>query len=82
MPGRHAPAMILALVYLSCANAAPGARTSIFGLFTVPTRYYPYVVIGLDLIQGGPPAAACALAGALVGHTWWCALSSHRASGR
>jgi hypothetical protein len=68
---RHAGPLIIALIYVSCASAPRNARTSIFGLFTVPTRYYPYAVVLLNLVQGGPRDATRALAGALVGHLWW-----------
>jgi hypothetical protein len=69
---RHAGPLIIAIVYVSCASAPRNARTSIFGLFTVPTRLYPYAVVLLSLIGEGPRGAARALAGALVGHLWWC----------
>jgi Derlin-2/3 len=70
---RHAPTLVMALVWLSCQLAPRGARTSIYGLFSVPTAYYPYALIALSLIQGGPAGGAEALAGAVVGHVWWCA---------
>jgi len=41
------------------------------GLVTVPIKFYPYVLIGFDLILGGPGAAAQSVAGAVVGHAWW-----------
>jgi hypothetical protein len=68
---RHAGPLIIALIYVSCASAPRNARTSIFGLFTVPTRYHPYAVVLLNLVQSGPREATHALAGALVGHLWW-----------
>ena len=41
------------------------------GLLTFPVSYLPYVMIGLDLLMGGPSAAAQSVAGAVVGHFWW-----------
>lgn len=41
------------------------------GLVTFPVKYLPYVMVGLDLLMGGPGAAAQAVAGAAVGHFWW-----------
>jgi len=41
------------------------------GLVTVPIRYYPYILMGFDLLIGGPYAAALAVGGALTGHLWW-----------
>ena len=45
--------------------------TSIMGLVTVPIKYYPYVMIGFDLLMAGPQVAAQSVAGAVVGHAWW-----------
>jgi Derlin-2/3 len=44
------------------------------GLITIPIVYYPYALIALDLVMGGPQAAAQAVAGAAVGHAWWWAV--------
>lgn len=63
--------LLLCLVYLYAALAPAGTMTSIFGLITIPIKYYPYALIGMDLIMGGPNAAALAVAGAAVGHVWW-----------
>ncbi|KDR68337.1 hypothetical protein GALMADRAFT_231301 [Galerina marginata CBS 339.88] len=64
-------AFLLCIVYLYSSLAPPGATTSIMGLVTVPVKYYPYVLIGFDLIIAGPQAAAQSVAGAVVGHAWW-----------
>lgn len=45
--------------------------TSILGLITVPVKVYPYIIIGLETISGGPYAGALAIAGCAVGHLWW-----------
>jgi len=59
------------LIYLSSALAPLGAQSSLMGLVTFPVTYLPYVMIGMDLLVGGPGAAAQAVAGAAVGHFWW-----------
>lgn len=56
---------------MSSSLAPPGAQTSLMGLVTLPIKYFPYVMIGMDLLMGGPRAAAEAVAGAVVGHAWW-----------
>ncbi|KAF5318854.1 hypothetical protein D9619_010968 [Psilocybe cf. subviscida] len=66
--------LLLCLVYLYAALAPPGSTTSIMGLVTIPIVYYPYALIALDLVLGGPKAAAEAVAGAAVGHLWWWAV--------
>ncbi|KIM42172.1 hypothetical protein M413DRAFT_444636 [Hebeloma cylindrosporum] len=63
--------LLVSLIYLYSALAPPGSMTSIMGLLTVPIQYYPYIMIGLDFIMGGPQAAGQAVAGAVVGHAWW-----------
>ncbi len=40
------------------------------GLVTLPVKYLPYIMIGMDLLTGGPYAAAQGIAGAIVGHFW------------
>ncbi len=44
---------------------------SFFGLITVKALYFPFALVGLDLLQGGVPAAAVSLTGAIVGHIWY-----------
>jgi len=58
----------VALAYLASSLAPPGARTSLFGLVTLPIQYLPYIMVGMDLLMGGPSAAAEATAGAVVGY--------------
>jgi Derlin-2/3 len=41
------------------------------GVVTVPIAYLPYALIVLDLIMGGPRAAAQSVSGVVVGHLWW-----------
>jgi Derlin-2/3 len=57
------------------------------GLITLPMQYLPYAMIGahrslgsllplmqqvgMDLIMGGPGAAAVSVTGAVIGHLWW-----------
>lgn len=66
--------LLACLAYVSSALAPPGAQTSIMGLLTIPVTYFPYVMVGMDLLSGGPYAAAQAVAGIIVGHLWWWAV--------
>ena len=59
------------MIYLQSTLAPPGAMTSIMGLVTVPVKYFPYILIAMDLLMGGPKFAAQSVAGAAVGHLWW-----------
>ncbi|KAI9507852.1 DER1-domain-containing protein [Russula earlei] len=67
----HARALTLCILYLSSALAPAGSQSSLMGLITVPVQYLPYAMIGLDMIMGGPRAAAVSVTGAVVGHLWW-----------
>ncbi|KAK7676340.1 hypothetical protein QCA50_020681 [Cerrena zonata] len=67
----HTRPLLLALTYVSARLAPPGTQTSIFGLISIPLQYFPYALIALDLIMGGPQAAASSITGAVVGHLWW-----------
>ena len=59
------------MIYLSSNLAPPGALTSVMGFITVPIKFFPYVLIGLDFLMAGPSLAAQSVAGAVVGHLWW-----------
>ncbi|KAI8986688.1 Der1-like family-domain-containing protein, partial [Trametes punicea] len=67
----HTRALLLALTYVSARLAPPGSQTSFFGLITFPVAYLPYALVGMDLLMGGPGAAAVSISGAVVGHLWW-----------
>jgi len=41
------------------------------GLITIPVKYLPYAMIGMDAVTGGPGAAAVSVTGAVIGHLWW-----------
>jgi len=65
---------LISLIYLSSNLAPEGAQTSIMGLVTIPVKYFPYALIAMDLLMGGPHAAATAIAGAVAGHLWLWAI--------
>ncbi|KAH9849597.1 DER1-domain-containing protein [Lenzites betulinus] len=67
----HTRALLLALTYVSSRLAPPGSQTSFFGLLTFPVLYLPYMLVGMDLLMGGPGAAAISISGAVAGHLWW-----------
>ncbi|KAF8645584.1 hypothetical protein AX16_007718 [Volvariella volvacea WC 439] len=63
--------LLVCLVYISSSLAPAGAQTSLMGLVTLPVKYMPYMMIGLDLLMAGAAGAAQSVAGAVVGHFWW-----------
>ncbi|KAJ3992691.1 Der1-like family-domain-containing protein [Lentinula boryana] len=74
--------LLLCLVYLSSQLAPPGAQTSLYGLITIPVKYFPFALLGMDLLSGGPRAAALALPGAVIGHLWWWGVFGSEPGGR
>ena len=67
----HTRPLLIALTYVTSKLSPPGTQTSIFGLITIPVAYYPYLMVGMDLLMGGPTAAAIGVTGLIVGHGWW-----------
>jgi len=67
----HTRSLLHTLTYLMCALSPPGAQTSVMGLITIPVAYFPYALLGMDLLMGGTIAAAQGVSGMLVGHVWW-----------
>ncbi|KAJ7154604.1 Der1-like family-domain-containing protein [Mycena filopes] len=64
-------AFLLCVAYLGSSLAPVGSMTSIMGLVQLPVKFLPYIMLGMDLLMGGPGAVANALPGAVVGHLWW-----------
>jgi len=67
----HNRPLLIALTYLSSKLSPPGTQSSIFGFITLPVVYYPYIMVAMDLVMGGPAAAAAGVVGLVVGHAWW-----------
>jgi Derlin-2/3 len=67
----HTRPFALTLIYLSASLAPPGSQSSLFGLFTFPVIYLPYVSLAIDCLEGGPPAVATGVSGLVIGHVWW-----------
>ncbi|KAF8886175.1 DER1-domain-containing protein [Infundibulicybe gibba] len=63
--------LLVCLTYISSALAPLGAQTSLMGLITLPVQYLPYLMIGMDLLMGGPGAAAQAIAARCWALWWW-----------
>ncbi|TFK28487.1 DER1-domain-containing protein [Coprinopsis marcescibilis] len=63
--------LLATLTYLSSQFAPPGSQTMIMGVLPVPVAFFPYFMVGMDLLMGGPRAAAESVAGLIIGHGWW-----------
>ncbi|KAG8970247.1 hypothetical protein FRC03_010437 [Tulasnella sp. 419] len=66
----HYRALLVCITYLA-SRLSPNAPVSVFGILSLKALYFPFVLVGLDLITGGPPAAAVSLTGVIAGHAWW-----------
>ena len=67
----HTRPLLISLIYLASKLAPAGSQTSLFGLLTIPIEYFPYALVFLDLVMGGPSAAAQSVTGVVAGHLWW-----------
>lgn len=73
--------LLHAQTYLWC-RANPTLKVSLFGLITLPTGresgpvstahhlVYPFTLLALDIITGGPAKALNGSLGVVAGHTW------------
>jgi Derlin-2/3 len=77
----HTRPLLLTLTYLSSVLAPPGTQTNLMGLITFPIMYLPYGMVAMDLVMGGPGAAASGVSGLVVGHLWWWAVFGGGAAG-
>ncbi|TDL22063.1 DER1-domain-containing protein [Rickenella mellea] len=76
----HFRPLLMSILYLtSCLT--PTAMVSIMGLINIPNKYFPYALLGMDLVTGGTGAAASSLTGLIAGHAWWYLVHSDE-SGR
>lgn len=62
--------LLNAIVYV-WARANPTAIVSFFGMVNCPSRWLPYVYLGLDLLQGGPGVAIVNGTGLMAGYVYW-----------
>ncbi|PPQ65117.1 hypothetical protein CVT24_003008 [Panaeolus cyanescens] len=74
--------MLVCIVYLYSALAPEGATMSPFGLFTMSVKWWPYFLIAIDVILGGPGYALISVTGAVVGHVWWWSVWGGRLGGQ
>jgi len=42
-----------------------------YGIVSVPTRWFPFALLFMDVITQGPAACLVGLTGCMVGHAWW-----------
>jgi len=49
----------------------PDQLTSLWGLVTFPQKYFPLVLVGLDLIIVGPAEAVASVTGIITGYALW-----------
>jgi len=70
---------MVATTYVSGQLSPPGTQASLWGVLSLPVRYFAYVLVAIDFVSGGKGAALSALSGILVGHLWWWGVWESRA---
>lgn len=67
----HHRQLLICLTYISCAMD-PEGLTSVFGIITMRQKYFPYALVGLDIMDGGGlTSAARSFTGIVVGQAWF-----------
>jgi Derlin-2/3 len=62
--------MLMSITYLQC-RLNPNNTINLYGFFQVPSLYFPFVMVALDLLMSGPQSAIHSMTGIVVGHVWW-----------
>jgi len=75
----HTRALMVTITYVSGQLSPPGTQASLWGILSLPVRYFAYILVAIDFIIGGKEAALSALSGILVGHLWWWGVWESRA---
>src|ERR1700753_4119203 len=44
---------------------------NLYGLLSIQSKYFPYVMPAMDMLNGSPIGAASTFTGIIVGHLWW-----------
>ncbi|KAL5637706.1 hypothetical protein ACGC1H_002092 [Rhizoctonia solani] len=65
---------LLHLLVYRAARSNPEAQVSLFGLISIKNIYFPFVMLGMDLVSGGPPALIQSLTGVIASHIWFMLL--------
>ncbi|KAI5476181.1 hypothetical protein MNV49_000342 [Pseudohyphozyma bogoriensis] len=63
-------ALLLGLTHL-WAQTNPTNKVSLFGLITMPAPYFPFALLGIDLVKGGPGAALFGFTGVAAAHVYY-----------
>lgn len=74
----HFRPLLLSLITLS-SRLSPNSVVSIFGLFSLSNSYFPFAMLAMDLVMGGPSAAASSVTGIISGYLWWYLVYSDEA---
>jgi len=75
----HTRALMVTVTYVSGQLSPPGTQASLWGVLSLPVRYFAYILVAIDFVVGGKGAALSALSGILVGHLWWWGVWESRA---
>lgn len=62
--------LLMALTHL-WAQTHPNQQVSLFGLINMPAPYFPFAMIGIDLVRAGPQTALQAFTGLASAHLYF-----------
>lgn len=46
-------------------------RVNLYGILTLPAPYFPFAMLGMDLLNGGPGAVLCSFTGMVAAHAYY-----------
>ncbi|KAL8277549.1 hypothetical protein RQP46_009981 [Phenoliferia psychrophenolica] len=61
---------LMALTHIWAQTNAT-AQVSLFGLINMPAPYFPFALLGIDLVKGGPSYALQSFTGLAAAHAWY-----------
>ncbi|BGP16739.1 hypothetical protein JCM10213_009156 [Rhodosporidiobolus nylandii] len=61
---------LMAITHL-WAQASPTNRVSLYGILTLPAVYFPFALLGMDLLNGGPMAVVTSATGIVAAHAYY-----------
>ncbi|GAA6043468.1 hypothetical protein JCM8097_000726 [Rhodosporidiobolus ruineniae] len=61
---------MMAVIHL-WGQTNPTNRVSLYGIINIPAPYFPFAMLGMDLLNGGPPAVLQSFTGMAAAHAYY-----------
>ncbi|GAA5862911.1 hypothetical protein JCM8547_003618 [Rhodosporidiobolus lusitaniae] len=62
--------LMLAVIHL-WGQTNPTNRVSLYGIVNIPAPYFPFAMLAMDLLNGGPPAVLVSFTGMVAAHAYY-----------